>query len=205
MDSILIPVKRLDRSKLRLAPAISPEGRRALSLAMLADVLEATSRWPSRFIVTSDPAAGALGERFSCRLVPDPGNGLNEAIRAGTEAALMEGCGRLLVLAADLPMVTTKAIEKLLSYREEVVIAPSHDGGTNALARRPPDAIPASYGPASAKAHLELAHSAGLTARTVQLPPIMLDVDQPDDLTSVTALANGSRSARLARDLLGTA
>ena len=39
LESILIPVKRLDQAKLRLSQRLAPPDRRRLGLAMLADVL----------------------------------------------------------------------------------------------------------------------------------------------------------------------
>jgi FO synthase len=41
---VLVPVKRLDDAKSRLAGALAPADRRALTLAMLGDVLAAVGR-----------------------------------------------------------------------------------------------------------------------------------------------------------------
>ena len=43
----VVPVKELDQAKERLAAVLTPEGRRALMLAMLEDVLAALAMTPS--------------------------------------------------------------------------------------------------------------------------------------------------------------
>ena len=169
---------------------------------MLTDVLDATNTWKSRLIVTSDIEAASLGRSYGCRVVEDPGTGLNEAIETGTAAALALGCTRLMVLAADVPLVTGEVVEELLSFNEQVVIAPSLDGGTNALVRRPPDVISPAYGPASAEAHRKLAHAAGLEVRTLESGTMMLDIDHVEDLLHLAEQGGRSLTVALAKELL---
>src|SRR2546427_201676 len=57
MEAILIPVKRFDEAKLRLAGVLGPGARRRLALSMLGDVLAAAAGWPLRVLVTSDADA----------------------------------------------------------------------------------------------------------------------------------------------------
>lgn len=203
MESILIPVKRLDQAKLRLSQRLAPPDRRRLGLAMLADVLRATEKWSHRLIVTSDQDAEAVGLAFGCSLVADPGEGLNAAVQAGTLAAEAAGASTLLVLPSDVPMVTSDDVNSLFSYPEDVVVARSADGGTNALLRRPPGALDPAFGPGSAKRHYEQAQEAGLSCRSVELSSLVLDIDQYGDLVTLGTLANLRESVRLAKELLG--
>ncbi len=203
LESILIPVKRLDQAKLRLSQRLAPPDRRRLGLAMLADVLRATDKWTHRLIVTSDQDAEAVGLAFGCALVADPGEGLNAAVAAGTEAATAAGTTTLLVLPSDVPMVSPDDVNYLFSCSEEVVVAPSGDGGTNALLRRPPQALTPSFGPGSAERHRRSATSAGLSCRTVEMSSLVLDIDHYEDLVTLGGLANLRESVRLARELLG--
>jgi 2-phospho-L-lactate guanylyltransferase len=202
VDSILIPVKRLDRAKLRLASSLFPEDRRRLGLAMLADVLRATEDWPSRFIVTSDTEAEALSLAFGCSLIPDLGGGLNQAIGHGTAAAVRAGSQKLLVLAADLPLVRREDIAAMFAMEEQVVIVPSGDGGTNAILRWPPAVIASRFGPRSAAAHQALGRAAGVPTRTVSFPSLHLDIDRYADLVSLGQLDSPRESVMLARALL---
>lgn len=201
-EAILIPVKQLDDAKRRLSERLSPADRRLLGLAMLADVLRATQKWPNRLIVTSDRDAEAVGLAFACRLVADPGQGLNAAVAAGTRAALRSGAAALLILPSDEPMVTQEDVAGLFACPEHVVIAPSPDGGTNGLLRRPPDAMGTAFGPDSASQHRELALRAGLSLRTAQVGSLMLDIDRYSDLVQLASMTNRLESARLAVELL---
>lgn len=203
MESILIPVKRLDHAKLRLSQRLAPPDRRRLGLAMLADVLRATEKWSHRLVVTNDPDAEAVGLAFGCALVADPGEGLNAAVAAGTEAAVARGSSTLLVLPSDVPMVTSDDVNALFSYPEQVVVAPSGDGGTNALFRRPPGVLAPSFGPGSAGLHALRAQQAGLSCRSVELSSLVLDIDHYRDLVTLGGLENLRESVRLARELLG--
>lgn len=203
MESILIPVKRLDRAKLRLSQRLAPPDRRRLGLAMLADVLRATEKWSHRLIVTNDPDAEAVGLAFGCALVADPGQGLNAAVSAGTAAAADAGSSTLLVLPSDVPAVTSDDVNALFSYPEDVVVAPSGDGGTNALLRRPPGVLDPSFGPGSACLHARRAREAGLSCRSVELSSLVLDIDHYRDLVTLGGLENLRESVRLARELLG--
>jgi len=202
LETILIPVKRLDTAKLRLSEKLLPADRRRLGLAMLADVLRATEKWQSRLIVTADPDAEAVGLAFGCSLVADRGSGLNAALEAGTEAALERGATSLLILPSDVPMVSADDVTSLFSYPEQVVIAPSQDGGTNALMRRPPSAVGLRFGPDSSEKHRLAAEEAGLSCRTVELSSLLLDIDRYSDLVRLGELPNERDSVRLARELV---
>lgn len=203
LESILIPVKRLDRAKLRLSERLAPPDRRRLGLAMLADVLRATDKWSHRLIVTSDQDAEAVGLAFGCELVADPGEGLNAAVAAGTRSAVAGGATTLLVLPSDVPMVTSDDVTALFSSPQDVVIAPSRDGGTNALLRRPPETIRPCFGPGSAELHRARAQESGLECRSVEMSSLVLDIDRYGDLVTLGGLTNLRESVRLARELLG--
>src|SRR5205814_1389728 len=79
--------------------------------------------------------------------------------------AAQRGCDALLVLPADVPLVTARDVEALLELAEPgrgVALCPDRAGsGTNALLRRPPAAIPARFGPHSLARHRRTAALAG--------------------------------------------
>jgi 2-phospho-L-lactate guanylyltransferase len=140
----------------------------------------------------------------------EPG-GLNESLTSAAGALAERGAGRLVVLAADLPLVESGAIASVVVKADaQVTVVPSQDGGTNALALSP-GAIPFRYGPDSARLHLASAKEAGL--RPVRLSPAALsfDVDTPDDLTRLQKLVEaapglvgvrvGARTAELIRSV----
>jgi 2-phospho-L-lactate guanylyltransferase len=203
MEAILIPVKRFDEAKLRLAGVLGPGARRRLALSMLGDVLESAAGWPLRLLVTSDADAARVAEAAGWSIVPDPGSGLNAAVTAGTQRAVAEQAGALLVLPFDVPLVTPGELTELFAIDADVIVSRSDDGGTTGLLRRPPGAIDPRFGPASAAAHAEAARRAGLRVRSLRLPGLALDVDDPEDLQRLAISARPNGSVQVARELLG--
>jgi 2-phospho-L-lactate guanylyltransferase (CobY/MobA/RfbA family) len=77
-----------------------------------------------------------------------------------------------------------------------VALAPSSDGGTSALLRGPRDIIPAAFGPDSARAHRDLAVSAGVPFEELALPSLAIDIDEREDLEKFASSASAGRRTR---------
>jgi 2-phospho-L-lactate guanylyltransferase len=179
----LIPVKDLPQAKARLAPALDEAGRRELVLAMLRDVLDAAmgcAALDGVAVVSRDAEALALASEAGAEGLPEPG-GLNEALDSAARRIAERGAVRVLVLAADLPLVSADVITSVLASASDVAIAPSRDGGTNALACTP-GAFPFAFGPDSAARHVAAARAVGLRAERIDAPALALDIDTPEDL-----------------------
>ncbi|GAB3489781.1 2-phospho-L-lactate guanylyltransferase [Nocardiopsis coralliicola] len=104
--SLLVPVKRLERAKTRLAA--DPGVRRSLALAFARDTVLAAAACPAVgavFAVTADPEAQrALSELGAVPLDGEPDGGLNPALRHGAAAAALRRPGHgVAALSADLP------------------------------------------------------------------------------------------------------
>lgn len=185
----LVPLRAPGAGKSRLAGELSPEGRAALAGAMLADVTTALADAPvDRVVVAADgPAAVAAASALGLESVADPPRvaGLDTALAAA--AAQLGHVGTLLVVAADLPWLRPVEITAVLETDAEVVVAPTSDGGTGGLLRRPADACPTAYGVGSARRHLTLADAAGRSSAQVHLPGFAQDVDVAADLVRLTA------------------
>lgn len=169
--------------KTRLAPALRPEERSALAGAMLADVAHALHAAGLEHVVVAaqGPAAEAAAGALGLPLVADPqGRGLDRALLHA--AARLTPTAGLLVVAADLPRLSADDVRALLAVAAPVVVAPTHDGGTGGLLRRPPDVIATAYGPGSADAHGRLAADAGVEASTLEAEGFARDVDTLADL-----------------------
>jgi len=190
----LVPVKRLAAAKSRLAAALGREATEALSLAMLGDVLAAlreSGRVDRMVVATPDPEVGeaALALGAEARVADDPG--LNAALDAAA-AALADPAGALLVVLGDVAGASGAELAQLFDALDELggtgaVLAPARDGGTAALLRRPPAAIPSCFGAESAKAHRAAAERARAPFRELALPSLAIDVDQADDLPALLA------------------
>jgi 2-phospho-L-lactate guanylyltransferase len=188
----VLPVKRLDAAKQRLAAGIDETQRRELAAAMVADVLDAIgeARSIERLIVVSgDPIAQELASRAGAEVVPDPEDaGHIQAAQAGIARAEAEGAERVALLAGDCPLLDPRELDRLLtgvpgSY---VGIVPDrHGSGTNALLLSPPSAIVPAFGEGSRERHVEAARQAGIPFGIEELPSIELDLDTPADVIAL--------------------
>jgi 2-phospho-L-lactate guanylyltransferase len=203
----LVPVKDLERSKSRLLPELGPQGARRLAVAMLGDVIEALRGVPRLArvaVVTPDAAAAEVARREGAEVLLRADPGLNAAVDAAAGELAPDARDGLLVVLGDVAGARAGDLEALLDALEGpgVAIAPSSDGGTSALLRRPARAIPAAFGPASAKRHRELAERERLPFHELALPSLALDVDEPEDLARLRAAGCAGRRTRA---LLGPA
>lgn len=194
----LIPVKDLPKAKARLASALDEQGRRELATALFRDVLKAAlecSELDRVAVVTRDPDALQITSEAGAEGMDDPGN-LNESLDAVARNVAGEGADRILVLHADLPLVSAADIETVAKATADVAIVSSGDGGTNALAC-PAGAFAFEYGPGSAQAHKEAAWGASLEPELLDLPGLALDIDTPADLERLQhAIAAGKTAGK---------
>jgi 2-phospho-L-lactate guanylyltransferase len=196
----LIPAKRLAEAKTRLAPELSGEERAALSLAMLRHVLEQVRQLEGLAaygVLSGDEQLLALAANLGATAIPEHAGGLNRALDVGREWAFAQGAEALLVVLSDLPLVSHVDLAEVLNAGETqpgVAIAPSTDGGTNALLLRPAEAIPFRFGRDSARYHTYEAGKRGLRVARVERPSVSFDVDTPADLAAYRAAA-GQRAA----------
>ncbi len=207
----VLPVKRFDAAKQRLAGGIDDERRRALAAAMVADVLEAigAARTVERTILVSgDPIAQELAAEAEAEVVPDPGDaGHVEAALAGIARAEAEGAECVVLLPGDCPLLDPRELDRLLTGVPEryVGIVPDRHGtGTNALVLSPPDAIVPSFGAGSCARHVAAARAAGIPFGVEELASLGLDLDTPADVIALTRqIEAGSSGARRTAKALG--
>lgn len=183
----LVPVQDPGTGKSRLSGALSAERRAALTGAMLADVATALHAGPVDQIVVaaSGPEAGALAGSLGLDVLLDPpsARGIDDAVRVA--AGRIGNVGTLIVVMADLPRLHPDDVTKLVETDAQVVVAPTTDGGTGALLRRPPSIIETAYGPDSAGRHARMGHRAGATTVVADLPGFRSDVDTWEDLAAL--------------------
>jgi len=157
--------------------------RAGVAVAMLGDVVAAAVAVGRVLVVTDDPTVVPS----EAEVVTDPGDGLGAAVAAGL--ACVEG--HALVVNADLPCVTPRALRELKAAGLALVEA--RDGTTNALSLPDPGAFAPLYGPGSADRFR--AHAAFATARIEELQD---DVDDERDLVRLGRLLGPRTRALLA-------
>jgi len=203
----LVPAKALAAGKSRLRAALGGELARRLALAMLRDVLtalRAVKQIDPVAVVTPDPEIATLAQDVGARALLGDDPGLNASLERGAgELANSDG---LLVVLGDVAGARPADLEQILAELDAlgprgVVLAPSRDGGTAALARRPYDIIPPHFGAESAAAHCALAKRLGAPLVEVNLPSLCLDVDSVRDLEDlVRGPGVGDATARALRE-----
>jgi 2-phospho-L-lactate guanylyltransferase len=192
---VLVPLKRLDAAKSRLASALSVAERRRLMAAMVAHVVRtALAADVGRVaLVSSDPAAPELAGRLGIAFVSDAGLPWNPGL-AHARMQLPAPAAAVLYLAGDLPLVEAGDIAALLDAGQNgtVVVGRAHDGGTNALWVCPAAALEPAFGtPESAAVHAAHAEECGLEVVVLDRPGIAHDIDTPADLARARSLAWG--------------
>jgi 2-phospho-L-lactate/phosphoenolpyruvate guanylyltransferase len=190
---VLIPLKRLDAAKTRLAPALTNGERGRLMAGMLARVARAAVRAGAGRVAlaSSDPAAPELARELGVECVSDGGLPWNEGL-LHARSLLDRPTAAVLYLAGDLPLVDAADVTALVEAGGvgSAVIGRAHDGGTNALWVCPATALVPAFGAAGSDAvHAARAQEHGLAAITVDRPGIAHDVDTPADLAAVRRLA----------------
>ncbi len=186
----IVPVKPLRRGKSRLAGVLTEDERTLLNYTMLGNTLKTLTEVPGIdqiMVVSRDPAALALAREHRARTVQEDGNpGLNTALRRATIVAQAYTASDLLILPADLPLLSPKEIEEFLSRAgkpPEVIIAPDRRmDGTNALYVSPIGLIDYSFGPGSFDRHVKQAERFGFRVEVCRLTSLALDLDLPEDL-----------------------
>jgi len=202
--AIVLPVKSLDQAKSRLGPVLSPLERAALTLAMLEDVLDATSVLPGweTWVISPDESVLEVAARRGAAPLREETPPLLPAIHQAEAEATGRGLDALAVLLPDTPLVTPAALTRAIHTLGPVVLAPSaNETGTNLLLRRPPDAVEARFGPDSYRKHLQAAAEADVPIAVVEQPELAFDVDEPDDILGVLTSRRAGRTREVLRDL----
>jgi 2-phospho-L-lactate guanylyltransferase len=176
---VLVPLKALDRAKTRLADALSPAERAELMRSLLERVVGAVREAgiDRVTVVTAEPLNGYP-------IWHDRGLPWNDALAAA--AAEVVRSPLVAFVSADLPLVRPEEVEELLEATPErgIAIARALDGGTNAVAMRPPGLVRTRFGElGSAAVHAAL----GVEHVVLDLPGLAFDVDTPEDLARMHA------------------
>jgi 2-phospho-L-lactate guanylyltransferase len=192
----IVPVKPLRRGKSRLAGTLSEDERAELNQALLQHTLSTLTdikELEQVLVISRDPHALTIARQHGARTVREDGQPeLNTALTRATVVAKVHATRGVLILPADLPLISREDVLTLLEKAADppvVVIAPDRHGkGTNALLISPSGLIEYDFGENSFQRHCERAKEAGARLEIVDLPSLGLDLDLPEDLEIIREL-----------------
>lgn len=201
----VIPVKRFDTAKSRLAGLLRPDQRAALAEAMFRDVLDtaqAAGLFSGISVVTECPRAAAIAREAGAEVIADahPAAGTNAAVE--TALATVPPDSGAMIIQADLPLLEPEDLRRIAETHRAgsgVTIVPALDGGTTILVLAKPDLIRPAFGPHSFARHITAARASGIEPQLLAPRNALCDLDRPADLALLGACRRHSHTARIAR------
>jgi len=186
----IVPVKPLRRGKSRLSGVLGLEARTALNHYLLSNTLEILAKIPEiehSLVISRDPEALTIAREYGARTVQEQGSPqLNIALTRATMVALSHSVQGILIIPADLPLLTAEDVQEVIKRAENppvVVVTPDrHQRGTNALLVSPPGLIQYEFGQSSFQKHCASAEKVGARLEICTRKSVALDIDLPEDL-----------------------
>ncbi len=192
MNYLIIPIKSFKNSKNRLKSNLKDEDRIEFCKFMTMDVLKAVkeSKNFDKIIIISKEKINLydLNDKKFDFIEEKEEKGINEAIKLVFETYKINEMDSILVLHADIPLLTNKDLEliteKVNSSRKTAIIVPSkRKDGTNAILLKPPNLIKFQFGKNSFEKHLKnLEKIPNLSINIIENENISLDIDTFQDL-----------------------
>jgi 2-phospho-L-lactate guanylyltransferase len=183
----LIAIKDRARCKTRLCEALDERVRRDLVQSMLMHVLDAARNAQTvQQVIVVSPERDDVP--IDVPVLTDAGVGLNDACAIAHQAVQAMNYRELLILPADLPLLTSAEIDRLVraGRRSGFAIAPdSADRGTNALCLDAASPFNFQFGSDSKRLHLLEASRQRLGAQVLRLSGFAFDTDTPEDVRAL--------------------
>ena len=195
----VLPVKGVHGGKQRLSEHFDASQRESLCRALLNDALSAlqgSDCLEGVVIVTRDAGVMEMARYADVPVLEETGDGLNAAVAQGASWVRDQGADTVLVMHADLPLVSSMVIDELIRCHQLIdgphatLVPDRHEQGTNALVLSPPDTMPFAFGEGSLEKHLALAAKQGLRCAVLPNTELGCDLDTPEDIQALMLLAH---------------
>lgn len=209
----IVPVKRFENSKSRLASLLGLQERKTLSELMLDDTLStlaASGCFAQVLVVTGDSRAKEVAARRGAKVIFQQSDaGVNSAVALANEYSTKTGAQATVVVPQDLPLMSADDVAGVCALADGdrcIVVCPSgRFDGTNILLRKPPSAIATHYDNNSYENHLQAAREAGIPAKIIESKNLMFDLDTPDDAKELASMQDDVIAAKSAASFLKSA
>lgn len=195
----VVPLKNLKLAKSRLSNILAEGERQELVLAMFDDVLVSLRESPfiDKIFLVADKYFNPIAD---VQMITEIKNrGYDEAIIEALKDSRVNQAQAMLILPADLPLVSTDELDTLIRDQEDgsIRIAGARDqDGTNALVMKPPSLLATSFGVGSFERHKKFAKALSVKIEEVNLPGLSFDVDTEKDLIDFVQTKSDTRTYR---------
>tara|TARA_B100001059_G_scaffold57157_1_gene52430 strand:- start:2795 stop:3436 length:642 start_codon:yes stop_codon:yes gene_type:complete len=195
----VVPLKNLKLAKSRLSNILAEGERQELVLAMFDDVLVSLRESPfiEKIFLVADKYFNPIAD---VQMITEIKNrGYDEAIIEALKDSRVNQAQAMLILPADLPLVSTDELDTLIRDQEDgsIRIAGARDqDGTNALVMKPPSLLATSFGVGSFERHKKFAKALSVKIEEVNLPGLSFDVDTEKDLIDFVQTKSDTRTYR---------
>ena len=203
----VVPIKRLDCAKLRLA-AILGDRREEFAYLLACrtlDILAASGLFDGVVAVTPDPKVGAAALERGAVVIDDGGIALNGACALGLAAVAERAADSCVLLPSDLATLSVRGVVRVLRQYQRVrrrhgthsigLVRCKEGTGTNMVILNPTGGFQPAFGPDSFASHLRGASGRAFELTSAQ---VAFDIDSPADLRALALTVIASEP----RDLL---
>lgn len=190
MMKAIVPFKVVN-VKSRLSTLLTPEERSELARLMLRDITATLS------------AAGVEIELLTTQAFEwDGATSLvsEKELNPALNDYLSTCDGPVMIVMADVPLITEKNVRELMESPADLVICPGRGGGTNLQLIRRPDKYHVDYYGASFMDHMRIAEDNGMSAEVYDSFNVSSDIDEVGDLVELYIHGKGE-SARYLRSI----
>lgn len=195
----VVPLKNLKLAKSRLSNILAEGERQELVLAMFDDVLVSLreSLFIDKIFLVADKYFNPIAD---VQMITEIKNrGYDEAIIEALKDSRVNQAQAMLILPADLPLVSRDELDTLIRDQENgsIRIAGARDqDGTNALVMKPPSLLATSFGVGSFERHKKFAKALSVKIEEINLPGLSFDVDTEKDLIDFVQTKSDTRTYR---------
>ncbi len=182
----VVPFKTVN-AKSRLSSVLTADERTKLARLMLDDITGVLRVAGLKVVLlTTAPF------KYDAEVVvseKDLNSALNDFLGSATEPVM--------IIMADIPLITVKNVRDMLASPADVVISPGRGGGTNVQFIKDPQKYHVDYYGASFLDHMRIAEDGGLTAEVFDSFNASSDVDEPQDLVELYIHGKGKAAEYL--------
>ena len=181
----VIPYKK-ENAKSRLSPVLTLGEREEFVELMLKDVLSTLSKAGVNKIDILTTSIYGVADDIETNVIVSE-LGLNEVLNK----YLTKISEPVLIIMADLPLVTTRHINEITNSDADITIVPGKGGGTNILYIKEPAKFHVKYYGSSFRSHCNIAKEMSQSVYVYDSFLASIDIDEPQDLVELLLHGHG--------------